>query len=337
MRCANRRRSIFAAMVVFLAATAQPALRADGSGSGAVLKSVPSQIVATVLTADGHAAAKAKVAVGVAGSQILITNGEIDDWSNHCERMTTDDAGRMRFQSQTGDFWLVVTHPAGYRWLRCSIDSIPKLIRLTAWARAEGTLRVARKPQPNARILIEFDGKEVVSEKDPIIVTKHIQTTDTNGRFVFDRVVEGEGRIGTPFVQFEDRSAGTKSSARVATQFVSGKTTKIELGTSGRPVIGQLRWSPKLKLDFSRNPVLLEVRQDNRRPGATVFTATVDDQGNFCVGDMPIGEYVLTAHAHTPVFVGDSHRFHVPAIDAKLSQRPVDLGVLVLKDVVVPK
>jgi hypothetical protein len=66
-----------------------------------------------------------------------------------------------------------------------------------------------------------------------------------------------------------------------------------------------------------------------------VFSATVDDHGNFCVDDVPVGQYVLTVHAHSPMFVGDFYRFSVPAIDAKLSQRPVDLGVLILKQVVV--
>ena len=89
----------------------------------------------------------------------------------------------------------------------------------------------------------------------------------------------------------------------------------------GRPVIGQLQWPPDFKLDFPVMPAQIYVNQD--------FNATPDNNGNFSIDDVPPGDYHLSALF--PDCFQTLHRFTVPKVDEKPSQRPVDLGVLTLE------
>jgi hypothetical protein len=307
--------------------------RKDGLGVASANASGPDRFLATVLTPDGRPAAKAKVAIGLAGSQILIKNGDIDDQSK-CARRQTDTAGRFHFPLPPANSWLVITHPAGYARLKCSPKSPPDIIQLTRWARVEGTLRVGRKLLRNEKVHIILDADAWLAPPDPLIFANDVQSTDSNGRFVFERVIAGEGRIGRLSVSLSNSSRGATSSTMLRARFVSGNSTHIDLGTSGRPVIGQLKPASDARPDLPWKFALIVVRVDDRQVSESSphFTAMPDSDGNFCIDDVPPGKYWLSVH-----FVGQgadqptaARRFSVPSITEKLSQRPVDLGVLTL-------
>ena len=98
---------------------------------------------------NGVPARKAQIAVAVVGSTVWIKNGELF-WSKNAARCEADDRGRFQFALPTVDFSLVITHPSGFLRLNCSRNSNPVTIKLVAWARVEGTLRVAGKLLPGA-------------------------------------------------------------------------------------------------------------------------------------------------------------------------------------------
>jgi hypothetical protein len=116
--------------------------------------------------------------------------------------------------------------------------------------------------------------------------------------------------------------------------FISGKTTLMDFGASGRPVIGQLRQAPGSKQDLPWTTARVEVTsigQGARKPFLHVI-ATVEDNGNFCIDDVPVGRYELrVGFGKSPRGEFSSFPVVVPEINAKLSQRPVDLGVLTLQ------
>jgi uncharacterized GH25 family protein len=282
-------------------------------------------IVATVLTADGAPAARAKVALGAGGSQVMIENGDFSS-QTYCPRQITDEAGRFHFGPQSADFWLVVIHPSGFTQVKCSVTSIPTKISLKPWARVEGTFRVARKLQPNATIWINHRGDVIGGPNSPSIHLNYRQTTDGNGRFVFDRVIPGDGWIGRNILIMVDTgTTETTSSSMVPIQFTAGKTTQVDLGTSGRPVIGQLQ-SAGAKPEVPWSFALVEAAGNGRR-----FRATVDREGNFCIDDVLPGDYSLSVQFQKPGGGRlDRQRFSVPAINEKLLERPVDLGVLTM-------
>ncbi len=57
-------------------------------------------LVAKVVTPGIRPAAGAKVALGIAGSQIVIQNGDINANSTYCTQLTTDETGRFQFPPQ---------------------------------------------------------------------------------------------------------------------------------------------------------------------------------------------------------------------------------------------
>jgi hypothetical protein len=281
---------------------------------------------ATVLGTNGLPASRAQIAVAVSGSAVWVKNGELF-WSTKAARCEADDRGRFHFAPPTVDFSLVITHPSGFLRLNCSRNSNPVTIKLAPWARVEGTLRVAGKLLPDARVDLSLDD---FSSRDPQCFFTNVGTTHKNASFVFERVVPGRGMISTALMQSATKDRVPWSSKSVPARFFAGKTTRVILGQSGRPVIGQLRSPPGANVAFDRTRVIVdpaEPRDDVRQ-----IVATLDGNGNFCLDDVPVGKYrlvVLTVQGHDVEFLL-IRQFEVPAINEKLSQRPVDLGVLAL-------
>jgi protocatechuate 3,4-dioxygenase beta subunit len=286
-------------------------------------------IVGTVLTADGKPAASAKVALVTTDSTLTIDNGDLIDYPHTAQRMT-DEAGRFHFPRETGVYWLVATHPSGYAQRKCVPGSDPKKMHLTPWARLEGTFWVAGKPQPSVKI--SMINRNVVANITEIMWF-FSEITDANGRYVFDRVMPGEGTVGNPLELFGgNESVGMISTGTMNVRLESGKTTQFDLGASGRPVIGQLRWPPDAPQTAPWNRVLigLECHNPQLHNLNPSFTATLDANGNFSIDGVPAGDYRLIANVAGFAGIQLKHDFSVPAINKKLSLRPVDLGVLTL-------
>ena len=292
---------------------------------------------ATVLTPDGRPAAQAKVAIGIAGSQINFKNGDIDDSSTFAERHETDDAGHLHFPPQDGPFWLVITHPSGFVLFKPTPESNRRIINLDPWSRVEGTFRVAGRPQANVKIWLSTNpiGNNLFGPNVPRLFTDYQVTTGPDGRFVFERVIPGRGRIGRSILlTVSDGATELTSSGMVAASYPSGKTVQIDLGGAGRPVIGKLRRTegPKKTVPWSFALVNVNPDDSQRRATGLRFTATIDRDGSFHIDDVPAGNYYLGVRFDRPGGGHlEGHLFSVPPSDGKLPQQPVDLGVLTLK------
>jgi hypothetical protein len=311
-----------------------PAIRKAGEGSGARHTGSGSKkdndADVTVLTPEGAPASKATVAIGAPGYQIRVINGEIASLT----ACMTDASGRFHWPWRSDDFSSVITHQSGFADLMCSIKSLPKTIRLTPWARVEGIYYVARKPESN--VPIQNSSARVENrEKEAVRIFLNRGKTDANGKFVFERVIPGQaiiGRQGPSYhkVHSRDDKSGSLSSAF----FVAGKTTHMDFGASGRPVIGQLRRAPSSKPILPWNTAHVQVTsvgQGARQP-FLLLDATVEDNGNFCISDVPVGRYMLSVgFGKSPRGEFSSYPVTVPEINDKLSQRPVDLGIVTLE------
>ena len=120
------------------------------------------------------------------------------------------------------------------------------------------------------------------------------------------------------------------SSAVYAIVVQAGQTTQINLGNSGRPVVGQLRVPPNSDVKVETGFASIVVCEDIPQPHEPrQFQATVDDRGNFCIDDVPVGSYWMSIITRPSGRFIDVFRFQftVPPINEKLSQRPVDLGI----------
>jgi hypothetical protein len=331
---AATQRSTRAALLFGVVALASPHADADAPANSP--KNGPSKSAAsgtTILTPDGNPAGRAKVALAIQGAQLNILNGDDIFELAGIERRQADAAGRFDFPLVTGNSLLVVTHSSGFAEVKCSPVSIPQPIRLTPWARVEGTYRVARKPRPHVKIEIYPNSVFGAFNAPARAFFRSEQRTDTNGRFVFERVVPGALRIGhTLAFSATDGASEIASGGFVPISLTAGQTRQVDLGTRGRPVIGQLRRPTGATNEVPWKFAFVAVSSDHRLPGALDlnFSATLDPAGNFCVDDVPTGKHVLSVFFYKGRQYILNHPFEVPAINEKLSQRPVDLGVLKL-------
>jgi uncharacterized GH25 family protein len=315
----------------YLPAESDPIKQHDGDVTADFALTKGEDIVGNVLTADGKPAAYAKVGLLTAGSTFRIQNGDIRDSSAAARGVAADEAGRLRFPRERADYWLVITHPSGYAELKCSPKSDPTHIQLTRWARLEGTYLVAGKPQPWASLLLSRPMGRL-GVKVPRIFWSFTEVTDADGRYVFDRLLPGQGTITRSINLFDENGTfGMDSVGSMAVHLEPGKTTHFDLGRSGRPVVGQLLWASNAQSP-RWNHVVLKVDCRNPVPATlkSSFSATLDAQGNFSIDAVPPGDYELIAWIINANGIELRHRFSVPEIDQKLSQRPVDLGVLTL-------
>jgi len=232
------------------------------------LKLQPAQdLAANILTPTGKPAAHAKIALGVAGSQINIKNGEIDDGSTYALRLDADVDGHFSFPARSNPFQLVITHASGFAYLKSADKPIPDRIKLSPWARVEGTFRVGPRPAPNVVLSIYSEGIFSYGNDVPHIFTQREVTTGKDGTFVFERVFPGRGRIGRRILLMVNEGATeVTSSQRVPVKFIGGKTTTLNLGGTGRPVVGKLAppagYSKKVLWNFA----LINVRVDTKQP-----------------------------------------------------------------------
>lgn len=198
-------------------------------------------IASTLMTAAGKPAAGAKIALGVADSQISVENGEIDDGSTYATLLKSDAKGHFSIPARTEPFQLMITHPAGYAHLKSEQGAIPETVTLTPWARIEGTFRVGTKPVARVPLTIFSNVSPSYGEGVPNIFTHHDTTTGKDGRYVFERVFPGHGRINRRIMLTVNAGATEPtSSVRVPVDFVAGETISLDLGGTGRPVVGKL-------------------------------------------------------------------------------------------------
>jgi alkaline phosphatase len=295
-------------------------------------------IIAKVVTPRNQPAAGAKVALGVAGSQIWVKNGDIDDTSTYGTRLETDDAGRFHFPPQKTAFQLVITHPSGYAHIQSPAEwDRARIIHLEPWARVGGTFRIGKMPEANVPITINVEGLHSYGNDVPSIFTHHETTTGPDGRFVFERVIAGRGRIGRRLILTgRDGSAEETSSCMIAADFPGGNTVHIDLGGSGRAVVGKLQPPDGVRETIRWNHALVVVATEGAevRPEGVYITATVGRDGRFHIDDAPAGDYFVSARVDregaVPLLL-NGHRLIVPPTKEGESAQRVDVGTLTLQ------
>jgi hypothetical protein len=298
-------------------------------------ESAPIEIAATVITPDGMPAAHAKVALAEVGAQVVVANGDLDGRATNCPQRETDASGHFQMASTADSFWIVVVHSSGIEQVRCSRMSPPKIIKLQPWARAEGTYCIARRPAADVELDLTWNENLMIGQSAAHLTLNSRQSTNSGGRFVFERVRPGGGFIKRIDHRDMRQPAQMTSTCQKRVYFIAGQTRQIDFGLSGRPVIGRLS-RPNAKSVVPWIQLSVFVHADSRVTTLNL-TATVDEHGEFCLDDVPPGKYWLSAWFTT---VGGGrllgYRFEVPSVDEKLAQRPVDLGVLQLSEDHIP-
>ncbi|MGH7193417.1 MAG: hypothetical protein ACREJM_07765, partial [Candidatus Saccharimonadales bacterium] len=187
-----------------------------------------------------------------------------------------------------------------------------------------------KDPAAGVPITIMSEGISSRGDGVPHIYTTQEVSSEKGGRFVFERVLPGRARIGrnlklTP----ADGAREATSSCLFDVDFVAGATTQVDLGGSGRAVVGTLRPPRGFRGTVNWAFALIDVRPDgDGTENGLSCAATVDREGNFRLDDLPKGEYLLSAQfSRQPAGSLFGYRFVVPRTTEELEQ-PIDLGAL---------
>ena len=164
-------------------------------------------------------------------------------------------------------------------------------------------------------------------------VTESVKT-DARGRFVFPRVLAGKGWIGNdlPPMMGKTRWPIACRSSTLAT-LPLGETVHLDIGRSGRPVVGKLRPpSGTLEVPWAIANITVQNQPASAAEPQRRFLATVDRDGAFRLEDVPPGNYFLDVsfdgrfETHLVLYL----RFSVSNTDGRSPARPLDLGTLML-------
>lgn len=200
-------------------------------------------VAATILTPEGKPAAAAEIAVGIAGSQISIREGRLGTRQTYATVLKSDETGHFAIPPRNEPFQLIILHSAGFAYLKSETGPIPDPIQLTPWARIEGTFSIGKQPAAGVELALGLDnGINASRDEGPSIFTQNEIKTDQNGRYVFDRVFPGQTRIGRN-ITYMVRQGATEatSSIQIPIELKAGETKLLNLGGTGRPVIGKLK------------------------------------------------------------------------------------------------
>ncbi len=144
----------------------------------------------------------------------------------------TGPDGRFRFQPQAKPVSVVAVHDAGFavrspEELAASTD-----ITLAPWGRIEGLMKIGTRPAPGQKAAAWLRNQGFRGRVD------YDTQTDESGRFVFERVTPGRMEVYR-YVDDADHRGWTASNP-VTVDVKPGETVRVQVGGTGRPVVGRL-------------------------------------------------------------------------------------------------
>jgi hypothetical protein len=289
-----------------------------------------------VLSPDGTPLSKAEVVI--ATHWVRIQNGQVDSRSSEYNRiLRTGSAGKFRFDPPVEPYLIIVLHEQGYAEVTPPEFAASPRITVSAWGRVEGTLRIGAKPGVHQSIALL---PEYRSEAEhPRITFEYETQTDENGRFVFARALPGEGAVSRSIPM----NGGRRFGHTVAVQIKAGQTTRVQIGGTGRPVIGKVVIPDAIKGKFDWQYTDCSLSINSAENPYKLLHPTFEEDGSFRVEDVPVGDYCLYIHAYEPApdsQVGRAERigflsypFRVGQMPDGRSDEPLDLGVLEMEPV----
>ncbi len=191
----------------------------------------PIALTGVVRDAGGRPIAGADVLLGDREHRIGLAHGRLEKADAPTPyRVRTDREGRYAFPPRVGDAWLIVVHDTGFaRRSPAELARSPD-ITLAPWGRMEGVVKIGREAAAGKGVEAYLQDRPFPGSID------HGSSTDRDGRFVFDRVAPGRWTLYLPIRQ----EMGSVLSHLTHVHVAPGRTARIQLGGTGRPVVGRL-------------------------------------------------------------------------------------------------
>ena len=218
-----------------------------------------------------------------------ISNGELDDFEKkYGVHAALDKEGRFVLGPQHEKGMLLAMTDKGCGYWRVGVWEQLKEFPIQAWGKFEGKLMKGNKGMGSVEVIGAEN--EMPSNALPAVAWQYGATTDGEGRFMLDRVWPGHVR----FLRWVPNHANgrimdvTLGEAEVA----PGQTAVVQMGGTGRPVVGQLA------MPFAGKPWMVRIAEARRVGDAegekgTKYSPEIGADGRFRIEDMPAGDYVL--------------------------------------------
>jgi hypothetical protein len=198
-------------------------------------------IEATILKPSGEPALEAVAYLGRAGSQIMLENGHIRESQTYSPKLELDVEGKISFMELDEAFEIVIVDDSGFANVKSTDGPVPAEIKLQPWAKVKGVFMVDSKPAANVTLDLSIDRANLFDNSGPRIFASYNLTADAEGRFEGDRIYPGKGNIGRQIVRMVGTGATEVTSSNHARiELKAGETTQVQIGGTGRPVVGQL-------------------------------------------------------------------------------------------------
>ncbi|UCE47440.1 MAG: carboxypeptidase regulatory-like domain-containing protein, partial [Phycisphaerales bacterium] len=289
----------------------------------------------TVLAPDGTPLSGAEVVV--ATHWLQISKGKVNSRSSEENRILHTGAnGRFRFEPPVSPYAIVVLCEQGYARIEPQEFKASQTITLSPWGRIEGTLRIGT--QPGADRLVAFLHESRSHMEQPRIYYEYETQTDKNGRFAFTRVFPGKGVV-TRAIPMGTR--GRRFSHSVDVEVKSGQTARVQIGGTGRPVIGKVVVPDMIKDTFDWQHTEHSLRVSSPDSSYRILALDLRKDGSFRTDDVPAGDYTISVIAFGPppnqqTYRGErigilSRAFTIPEIPGGRTNEPFDLGRLELE------
>jgi hypothetical protein len=217
-------------------------------------------VAGTVYTPDRKPVAGAKVfLIGDSHGELLMENNAQVSPQAQPDSVKTNTQGQFSFPSQIDSFGLVCIEKAGYANLEVPdphpsespilvfshiFFSMPAKrptsydLKLQPWATVQGRLMIGSSPGAELQVGL----RQSMQIPPPYVFFNYTTKTDSAGRFRFDRVPPGEV-LAYRLIRKENPTSDSDTTPIIAR---SGQNTSVQIGGTGRPIIGKFALPPTL-------------------------------------------------------------------------------------------
>ncbi len=201
-------------------------------------------ISGVVQLADGTPVTNATVALLEPGDEAYMEKpGELRRVSSGGDFQRSNARGQFQFMPKLNPHMVLVSHALGFAELRASNVMASGTIVLQPWGRIAGKVRVGPGSQAGKSVSIQSTDWEYGFEgrSSPPLSLALKAETDADGNFQVERVPPGERKASLQ-IRVNDRSSGRGASSThgVPVLVKPGATTEVQIGGTGRSVIGRM-------------------------------------------------------------------------------------------------
>lgn len=269
------------------------------------------RLMGIVKLSDGAPARNARVALSTAKNRAELNNGEFISQRYKAVVVSTDKEGRFHLpiESAEGSFVVVAVHSSGIAAVTKTDFNKSAEITLQPWGRIHGKVLIGTLPVPHCDLVVHGMHRlpQHYKEWNPHLYSLPLCQCDTqadaNGEFVVNHLLPGDFQVSRKIFMPSPSGGGGRAYYcwNTSGSVASDKTLEVQIGGTGRPVIGRLvpdsRNNATIDWRQASEPVILEkwdLAKGHRSHDYVRYAAVIDPSGNFRIPDVPAGDYKFT-------------------------------------------